>query len=144
MPALHMNTLRLLLLLALLPFLSACDQAPEATTPGFVGTSAARSPEPAQTLASAGEMAIADLPPEGRATLVLIKQGGPFPYARDGIVFGNREGLLPAQSRGYYREYTVPTPGLNHRGPRRIVSGGRGGEYWYTADHYRSFKRIRE
>lgn len=140
-----MPILRLLLLLALLPFLSACGQeAPEPTTPGFVGTSAARSLESMRTPASAGEMAVAALPPEGRATLALIKQGGPFPYARDGIVFGNREGLLPAQSRGYYHEYTVPTPGLNHRGPRRIVSGGRSGEYWYTADHYRSFKRIRE
>ena len=87
---------------------------------------------------------LAQLPPEGRATLNLIKRGGPFPYARDGIVFGNREGLLPGQSRGYYREYTVPTPSLNHRGPRRIISGGRGGEYWYTADHYQSFRRIRE
>lgn len=90
------------------------------------------------------EIAVAQLPPEGRATLASIKRGGPFPYSRDGIVFGNREGLLPAQARGYYREYTVPTPGLNHRGPRRIVSGGRGGEYWYSADHYRSFKRIKE
>jgi ribonuclease T1 len=134
-----------LLLLALLPLLSACSQgAPEPTTPGFVGVSAARSLEPTQNPASAGGMTVADLPPEGRATLALIKQGGPFPFSRDGIVFGNREGLLPAQSRGYYREYTVPTPGLNHRGPRRIVSGGHGAEYWYTADHYRSFKRIRE
>lgn len=90
------------------------------------------------------EIAAAQLPPEGLATLALIKQGGPFPYSRDGIVFGNREGLLPQQPRGYYREYTVPTPGLKHRGARRIVAGGRGGEYWYTADHYRSFKRIRE
>lgn len=140
-----MPILRLLLLLALLPFLSACGQgAPEPTTPDFVGVVAARSLEPTQIPASAGEMAVADLPPEGRATLLLIKRGGPFPYSRDGIVFGNREGLLPTQSRGYYREYTVPTPGLSHRGPRRIVSGGRGGEYWYTADHYRSFKRIRE
>lgn len=94
--------------------------------------------------AAGAEIAVAQLPSEGRATLALIKRGGPFPYSRDGIVFGNREGLLPAQARGYYREYTVPTPGLNHRGPRRIVSGGRGGEYWYTADHYRSFRRIRE
>jgi ribonuclease T1 len=90
------------------------------------------------------EIPVAQLPPEARATLVLIKRGGPFPYSRDGIVFGNREGLLPKQPRGYYREYTVPTPGSRDRGARRIVSGGRGGEYWYSADHYRSFKRIRE
>jgi ribonuclease T1 len=83
------------------------------------------------------------LPPEGRQTLVLIKQGGPFPYRKDGTVFQNREGLLPAQPRGYYREYTVPTPGASNRGARRIVAG-RGGDYWYTADHYRSFLRIRE
>lgn len=140
-----MPILRLLLLFALLPFLSACGQgAPEPTTPSVAEAAVERSLESMRTPASAGEMAVAALPPEGRATLLLIKRGGPFPYSRDGIVFGNREGLLPAQSRGYYREYTVPTPGLNHRGPRRIVSGGGGGEYWYSADHYRSFRRIRE
>lgn len=85
----------------------------------------------------------AQLPPEARQTLALIKRGGPFPYARDGTVFGNREGLLPRQARGYYREFTVKTPGSRDRGARRIVAG-RGGDYWYTADHYRSFKRIRE
>lgn len=90
-----------------------------------------------------GEIALAQLPPEGRRTLALIKQGGPFPYAKDGTTFQNREGLLPQQARGYYREYTVPTPGATNRGARRIVAG-RGGEYWYTADHYRSFRRIRE
>jgi len=139
-----MHILRLLLLLALLPFVAACGQAPEPTTPAVAEAPAARSLEPAHAPASAVEITVADLPPEARATLALIKQGGPFPYSRDGIVFGNREGLLPAQSRGYYREYTVPTPGSRDRGARRIVSGGRGGAYWYSADHYRSFKRIRE
>jgi len=91
----------------------------------------------------AGEISLAQLPPEGRQTLILIKQGGPFPYSKDGSAFGNREGLLPGQPRGYYREYTVPTPGASNRGARRIVAG-RGGDYWYTADHYRSFRRIRE
>ena len=67
-----------------------------------------------------------DLPSEARETLALIKGGGPFPYARDGVVFGNREGLRPKQPRGYYREYTVRTPGMRDRGPRRIVSGQRG------------------
>lgn len=90
-----------------------------------------------------GEIAVAQLPPEARRTLALIRQGGPFPYAKDGSVFGNREGLLPRQNRGYYREYTVATPGSRDRGARRIVAG-RVGEYWYTADHYRSFRRIRE
>lgn len=89
------------------------------------------------------EVRLDQLPPEARQTLLLIKRGGPFPYPRDGITFGNRERLLPPQARNYYREYTVPTPGVKHRGARRIVTGVPG-EYWYTADHYRSFKRIRE
>lgn len=86
---------------------------------------------------------VSQLPPEARDTLALIRRGGPFPYAKDGAVFHNREGLLPARPRGYYREYTVPTPGARDRGARRIVAG-REGDLWYTADHYRSFKRIRE
>ncbi len=86
---------------------------------------------------------VSQLPPEARATLALIKRGGPFPYAKDGTVFHNREGRLPSQPRGYYREYTVVTPGARDRGARRIVAG-RGGDFWYTADHYRTFKRIRE
>ena len=83
------------------------------------------------------------LPAEARETLARIKAGGPFPHQRDGTVFGNREGLLPKRSRGYYREFTVKTPGAKDRGARRIVAG-RGGEYYYTADHYRSFQRIIE
>ena len=83
------------------------------------------------------------LPIEARETLALIKAGGPFPYQRDASVFGNREGLLPKRERGYYREYTVKTPGAKDRGARRIVAG-RGGEYYYTDDHYRSFRRIIE
>ena len=90
-----------------------------------------------------GEVAVAQLPPEARRTLALIHQSGPFPYAKDGSVFGNREGLLPRRDRGYYREYTVPTPGSRDRGARRIIAGQLA-EYWYTADHYRSFQRIRE
>jgi ribonuclease T1 len=84
-----------------------------------------------------------ELPPEARATLALIKQGGPFPYKRDGVVFGNWERRLPLQSSGYYREYTVPTPGARDRGARRIIAGG-SGEYYYTGDHYNTFRRIRE
>ncbi len=83
------------------------------------------------------------LPPEARETLALIKQGGPFPYKRDGIVFNNFEKLLPLHPRGYYREYTVKTPGRKDRGPRRIVAG-QAAEYYYTEDHYKSFRRIRE
>lgn len=83
------------------------------------------------------------LPPEARATLALIAQDGPFPHPQDGSVFGNREGLLPRQPRGYYREYTVATPGLGHRGARRIVTGGKPPlEYYYTDDHYASFRRF--
>ena len=83
------------------------------------------------------------LPAEARETVALIRRGGPFRYERDGAVFGNFEGALPAQNRGYYREYTVHTPGLAHRGARRIVSG-RAGELYYTDDHYRTFRRINE
>lgn len=83
------------------------------------------------------------LPVEALETLRLIRGGGPFPYDRDGVVFGNFEGRLPKQRRGYYHEYTVPTPGLSHRGARRIVTGGEPPqEFWYTDDHYESFRRI--
>jgi ribonuclease T1 len=82
-----------------------------------------------------------ELPPEGRATLLLIDQDGPFPYDKDGSTFGNFEGLLPAHDRGYYREYTVITPGSKDRGARRIISG-EGDEFYWTQDHYASFERI--
>ena len=72
---------------------------------------------------------------------MLIDAGGPYRYDRDGVVFENRERILPAQERGYYREYTVPTPGEDDRGARRIVTGGEGQYYW-TEDHYASFERI--
>jgi len=88
-------------------------------------------------------IALAELPPEARATLRDIKQGGPFAYDRDGVVFGNREGILPKRPRAYYHEYTVKTPGVRTRGARRIVSGT-AAEFYYTADHYQSFKSIRE
>lgn len=90
-----------------------------------------------------GDIAAAELPKEAHVTLARIRKGGPFPYARDGVVFRNREMILPRQKRGYYREYTVKTPGERTRGARRIVTG-RGGELYYTEDHYSSFKRIRE
>jgi len=89
------------------------------------------------------EVAAAELPAEARATIALIRQGGPYPYERDGTVFGNYERLLPQRSRGYYLEYTVRTPGVKSRGARRIVAG-RGGELYYTDDHYRSFRRVVE
>ena len=83
------------------------------------------------------------LPREAVATLEAIERGGPFPYDRDGSVFQNRERLLPEQPRGYYREYTVVTPGSRDRGARRIVAGGQPPDaYYYTDDHYRSFRRV--
>jgi ribonuclease T1 len=93
------------------------------------------------------EIALKALPAEGQATYALIRRGGPFPYSKDGTTFFNREGLLPARPRGHYKEYTVPTPGSRDRGARRIVVGGdpkASGDFWYTDDHYRSFRRIRE
>lgn len=95
------------------------------------------------TLVGLGEISVSDLPPEGRTTLELIKQGGPFPFSKDDTVFNNYEGLLPEKPAGYYHEYTVITPGSSDRGARRIVAG-RNGEYYYTSDHYRSFKLIKE
>src|SRR5918995_1213503 len=89
------------------------------------------------------EISIDQLPNEARTTLQLIKQGGPFPYQRDGAVFGNFERRLPLKQRGYYREYTVPTLGRRDRGARRIVAG-ENGECYYTEDHYRTFRKIRK
>ena len=83
------------------------------------------------------------LPPEAHQVITLIQRGGPFPHRQDGSVFGNREGHLPRQTRGWYREYTVDTPGLDHRGARRIITGGQPPREWYyTEDHYDSFRRF--
>lgn len=94
-------------------------------------------------------IAARDLPPEGQRTLRLIRAGGPFPYRKDGSVFGNREGVLPERPSGSYREYTVPTPGEGDRGARRIVClavrppAPPDAECYYSADHYTTFRRIR-
>ncbi|MFZ6642816.1 ribonuclease domain-containing protein [Undibacterium sp. TC4M20W] len=93
------------------------------------------------------QVALAELPKEAQTTLTLIKQGGPFPYDKDGVVFGNYESRLPKQKRGYYHEYTVKTPRARNRGVRRIIAGAdpqTSGEYYYTEDHYESFRRIKE
>jgi ribonuclease T1 len=90
-----------------------------------------------------GEIRFAALPPEARDTIVLVRKGAPFAHQRDGISFGNREKILPLRERGWYREFTVKTPGARDRGARRIVAG-RDGTLYYTDDHYRSFKRILE
>jgi ribonuclease T1 len=97
--------------------------------------------------ADRNEVTVAKLPREAREVLALIRAGGPFPYERDGVTFGNRERLLPTQRRGFYHEYTVATPGASNRGARRIICGGpqRIPEVcYYTDDHYASFRRIRE
>ena len=109
----------------------------------LVGISSGAGAAPGSQTREIAAMAAEALPPEARHTLELIRGGGPYPYERDGVIFGNRERMLPPRERGYYREYTVATPGVKHRGARRIVVG-RGGELYYTEDHYRSFKRIRE
>ncbi len=85
------------------------------------------------------------LPPQGRDTYQRIQQGGPFPFEKDGVVFGNRERMLPSAKRGYYHEYTVKSPGSRDRGTRRIVCGGAvttPDACYYTADHYASFRKI--
>ncbi len=98
-----------------------------------------------------GEISVADLPVQARETLALIKRGGPFPYRKDGSTFQNREKRLPLRPRGYYAEYTVRTPRSRDRGARRIVAGkgntgqaATSGVYYYTDDHYETFRRIRE
>ena len=119
---LHTLAFRLLLMLALVAGLVAC--APPAGSDTRLPSHAG-------------------LPPEAIETLALIQRGGPFPYRKDGTTFQNRERLLPTKPRGYYREYTVPTPGSRDRGARRIVAGGNPPEvFYYTADHYSSFRQI--
>ena len=95
----------------------------------------------AATVDGGGIVRYAQLPPEGRHTVQLIRDGGPFRYSQDGAVFENREDHLPAQPRGFYHEYTVDTPGSPDRGARRIVAGQQG-QLFYTDDHYRTFSRI--
>jgi ribonuclease T1 len=108
----------------------------------FLGGAGAHARAPAPLT----DVALSELPAEARATYARILSGGPFAYDRDGVVFGNRERLLPERPRGYYHEYTVPTPGAHNRGAQRIVCGGRTkapDACFYTGDHYRSFQRIR-
>ncbi|MDT0266354.1 ribonuclease domain-containing protein [Streptomyces sp. DSM 44915] len=112
---------------------------------------AAPLPTPAPTPTSAttlvqpqdfGDICYGALPSQAHDTLDLIERGGPYPYPQDGGVFYNREGLLPDQATGYYHEYTVETPGIDHRGARRVVTGDSAQEDYYTADHYESFDLI--
>ena len=123
---------------------SLCKQGFQSVVVGFllVGT-LAQAKGPVDGL---GSVALSVLPPEAQQTQRLIVAGGPFPYAKDGVVFGNFERVLPRRERGFYREYTVQTPGSRDRGARRIVCGGtqptRPDACFYTADHYASFKHI--
>ena len=105
----------------------------------------AKGPATVDGASASSSMAVAELPRQGTDTYERILQGGPFAYDKDGVVFGNRERLLPLQKRGYYREYTVKTPGSRDRGARRIVCGGQPkapDTCYYTADHYSSFRKI--
>jgi len=125
---------KIVVLLSLLLTMPGCSQHSE--------PAAAKSLAPAQSTQHARNEA--GLPQEALETLRLIETGGPFPYRKDGSIFQNRENQLPRMPRGYYREYTVRTPGSGDRGARRIVAGGNPPEvFYYTADHYRSFRRIR-
>jgi ribonuclease T1 len=134
-----------LLLLAGLLRLGTDDRA---AGPGPVASSGA-STRPGSTAATGRDpvsglplVDLAALPREARQTVALVERGGPFPYRRDGVVFENRQRVLPRQAPGYYREYTVPTPGSDDRGERRLVSGDQA-ELFYTDDHYLSFVRVR-
>jgi ribonuclease T1 len=109
---------------------------PPAATPS-VSTSSRSGTSPQ----SSGVVALSSLPAQAGTTVALIEHGGPFPYPQDGVVFNNAEKLLPQHSRGFYHEYTVPTPGARDRGARRIVIG-KDGSYFYTGDHYDSFVRV--
>ncbi|MCB2018534.1 MAG: ribonuclease [Hydrogenophaga sp.] len=120
-----------------------------ATLVSPIGTTLVQARSPSKSWlpgAAVASVAYEGLPLQGQEVMVQIQQGGPFRYEKDGTVFGNRERLLPGQKRGYYREYTVPTPGLNHRGARRIVCGGQRPRSpdacYYSEDHYSSFRLI--
>ncbi|MET9038789.1 ribonuclease domain-containing protein [Streptomyces mirabilis] len=129
------------LFLCLGVLLTGCSSTESAGTGAVTDApSAARSAVPTWAQGM-GTVDATRLPAEARTTLALIDKGGPFPYARDGVVFGNLEGMLPKHQRGYYHEYTVKTPGAHDRGARRIVTG-QGGEIYYTGDHYKSFRAV--
>ncbi|MFE7587187.1 ribonuclease domain-containing protein [Streptomyces gardneri] len=141
---------RVLLALVLCVFLAGCSTAGDAvstapTRAAPATTPAATAPAHAATgaVGTSGLPTVraADLPPEARRTLDLIARGGPYPYAKDGAVFSNFERILPRRERGYYREYTVKTPGERDRGARRIVTG-RDGEIYWTDDHYETFREV--
>ncbi|MBP2580847.1 ribonuclease T1 [Streptomyces sp. PvR006] len=132
--------------LLLCVFLAGCSSAGGGAGPAAPARTATTTGATAEAAAPSGTSGLptvraADLPPEARKTLDLIARGGPYPYAKDGAVFSNFERILPREPRGYYREYTVRTPGERDRGARRIVTG-RNGEIYWTDDHYESFREV--
>nr|WP_254632770.1 ribonuclease domain-containing protein [Deinococcus sp. GbtcB9] len=124
----------------------ARDDRTQVTTPTSGGTATQRQTTTTQQKTPGRAIPISDLPREGQQVMRQIAQGGPFRYAKDGTTFGNRERRLPTRPSGYYREYTVPTPGETDRGARRIVCGGqpdtRTDDCYYTPDHYRTFRSL--
>lgn len=136
------KTLLPLLVLALVVGYLYTQRHPATTQPAATPPIVAPADQPESQAASSGQLP-AFLPPEAHHTLALIASGGPFPHRQDGVVFGNYEHLLPAKPRGYYHEYTVETPGAHDRGARRIITGGNPPDvYYYTGDHYRSFREF--
>lgn len=123
------------------PATSRPGTAEPVTSATFATSAVANPPVTSANTSGLPEVRASELPDEARRTLALIALGGPYPYTRDDVTFGNFERSLPRESSGYYREYTVPTPGQSDRGARRIVAG-KAGEKYYTPDHYNSFKFI--
>ncbi|MER5206951.1 ribonuclease domain-containing protein [Streptomyces sp. NPDC002825] len=136
-----LRPLRVLLALVLAVLLAGCSPASGGGTGTAAPTRSATTVSAPTGTSGLPTVRVADLPPEARKTLALIARGGPFPYAKDGTVFSNFERVLPREERGYYHEYTVKTPGERDRGARRIVTG-RGGETYYTDDHYETFREV--
>ncbi|ARQ67967.1 ribonuclease domain-containing protein [Streptomyces marincola] len=136
------GTLRTGALGALLAGLLIGGPTTAAASPAFTDPSPTPTSSTAVAPLAFGDICHSDLPAQAYDTLELIERGGPFPHPQDGGTFYNREGLLPDRPTGYYHEYTVETPGLDHRGARRIVTGDSYEEDYYTSDHYASFDLI--
>lgn len=134
-----------LLALLLLLVIGYAVQAARPGSPHTPGPPASHGPAvtaaPRSSSSSGDTVALSALPPQAQSIVALIQSGGALPYSRDGIEFRNREGMLPRQRSGYYHEYTVPTPGEADRGPRRIITG-LDGQFYYTPDHYATFRRV--
>lgn len=144
-PARRLGALAAAFVVAAILWWAQADTGPESSGAGTNGSSGGSSSSRELGIdpdSSLPWIAQDQLPPEAQDTLQLIDDGGPYPYDEDNSTFGNREGILPDREQGYYREYTVETPGLGHRGAKRIVTGA-GSEFYWTQDHYSSFSRIK-